>query len=220
MKVHVVVGLGQFGEQVARALARAGREVIAIDADMDRVEAVKDVVARAARADCTSEGAMRAIGAAEADAAVIALGEQDFEPAVLGTAVLAQLGVKTIVARAQGAQRGRILQLAGATRVVYPEAEMGEHVATLLLHPSLSSAARLPSGFGLSELRAPASVAGRSLAELKLPRAHGLTVVAVLRREEAIDPEPELRLAEGDLVLVVGRAARLEGLARAWDVRG
>jgi Ni,Fe-hydrogenase III large subunit len=87
MKVHVVVGLGQFGEQVARALARAGREVIAIDADMDRVEAVKDVVARAARADCTSEGAMRAIGAAEADAAVIALGEQDFEPAVLGTAV-------------------------------------------------------------------------------------------------------------------------------------
>ena len=220
MKVHVVVGLGQFGEQIARRLAGAGREVIAIDSDMERVEAIKDVVARAARADCTSEVAMRAVGAAEAHSAVIALGEDDFEAAVLGTALLASLGVKTIVARASGAPRGRILTLAGASRVVYPEAEMGEQVASLLLHPSLSSAARLPSGFGVAELRAPAAVGGRTLAELKLPQSHRLVVVAVARGSEAFEPEPGLRLAEGDLVLVSGRVDRLEALARAWDARG
>lgn len=220
MKVYVVVGLGQFGEQIARRLAAAGREVIAVDSDMERVEAIKDVVARAARADCTSEAAMRAIGAAEAHAAVIALGEQDFEAAVLGTALLSSLGVKAIVARASGTQRGKILTLAGASRVVYPEAEMGEQVANLLLHPSLASAARLPSGFGVAELRAPAVVGGRTLAELKLPQSHRLVVVAVTRGEEVFEVEPGLRIAEGDLVLVSGRVDRLEGLARAWDARG
>lgn len=219
MKVHVVVGLGQFGEQVARHLARARREVIAVDADMDRVEAVKDTVARAARCDCTSEAAMRAIGAAEADSAVIALGEGDFEAAVLGTALLAALGVKTIIARASGPQRGKILALAGATRVVYPEAEMGEQVASLILHSSLSSAVRLPSGFGLAELCAPPAVGGRTLAELKLPQSHRLTVVAVTRGEQALEAEPGLRVEEGDHVLVAGRVERLDALARAWDAR-
>ncbi len=220
MTVHVVVGLGQFGDHVARHLARAGREVIAVDADMARVEGIKEVVARAARADCTSEAAMRAVGAAEAESAIIALGEQDFEAAVLGTALLAALGVKSVIVRASDPQRGKILALAGATRVVYPEAEMGEQVASLVMHPSLSSAARVPGGFGLAELRAPAVVGGRTLAELKLPQSHRLTVVAVTRGAEALEPEPGLRLAEGDHVLVAGRVERLDGLARAWDARG
>lgn len=219
MKVHVVVGLGQFGEHVALRLAQAGHEVIAVDSDMERVEALKDSVARAVRADCTSETAMRAVGAPEADSAVIALGEQDFEAAVLGTAVLRSLGIGTVIARASGLQRGKILTLAGATRVVYPEAEMGEQVAALLLHRSISSAARLPSGFGLAELRAPAAVASKTLSQLDLRRSHGLTVVAVTRGAEAADPTPEFAFQDGDLVLVAGRTERLEALARAWDVR-
>jgi trk system potassium uptake protein TrkA len=160
---------------------------------------------------------MRAIGAAEAESAVVALGEQDFEAAVLGTALLASLGVKIIVARASGTQRGKILSLAGATRVVYPEAEMGEEVAALLLHPSLSSATRLPSGFGLAELRAPAAIHERTLMDLKLRQSHRLTVVSVTRGSEILEVEPDLRLLEGDLVLVSGRFERLEALARAWD---
>jgi trk system potassium uptake protein TrkA len=219
MKVHVVVGLGQFGEHVALRLASAGREVIAVDSDMDRVDAIKDSVARAARADCTSEAAMRAIGAAEADSAIIALGEQDFEAAVLGTALLKSLGVGTVIARASGVQRGKILTLAGASRVVYPEAEMGEQLAAVLLHTSISSAARLPSGFGLAELRAPPAVAGKSLAELKLRQSQRLTVVAVTRGEKTLDAAPDLVFQEGDHVLVAGRTERLDALARAWDAR-
>jgi trk system potassium uptake protein TrkA len=213
------VGLGQFGEHVALRLASAGREVIAVDSDMDRVEAIKDSVARAVRADCTSEAAMRAIGAPEAESAIIALGEQDFEAAVLGTALLKSLGVATIIARATGAQRGKILMLAGASRIVYPEAEMGEQVAALLLHPSISSTVRLPSGFGLAELRAPAVVAGKALSELKLRQSHRLTVVAVTRGDGTLDAAPDLVFEEGDHLLVAGRTEMLEALARTWDAR-
>ena len=217
MKVHVVIGLGQFGEHVARRLAAAGREVIAVDSDMRRVEKIKENVARAVRADCTSEEAMRAIGAADAESAVVALGEQDFEAAVLGTALLKTLGVKTVIARASDAQRGKILALAGASRLVFPEAEMGEHVATLLMHASLSSTALLPSGFGLAEFRAPSAVEGKTLLALNLRRTHALTVVAVVRGELALDAVADLTLQAGDHLLVAGRTDRLDSLARVWD---
>ncbi len=211
-----VIGLGQLGEQVARRLAEAGREVLAIDIDMARVEAIKDVVPRAVRVDCSSESSMRAVEISEIDVAVMALGESDFESAVLGTAVLKTLGVKTVIARSASPQRGKILSLAGASRVIYPELEMGDQLAQLLLHSNLRAAADLPSGFGLVEVRAPSSVGGRTVEALALRKTFGLSMVTVLRGGESLDPAPALVLEAGDGVLLVGRSAQLAELVRSW----
>jgi trk system potassium uptake protein TrkA len=217
MKTYVVVGLGQFGEHVARWLSKAGREVLAVDRSMERVEAMKDVVAQAARADCTSEEAMRALGASKAEVAVVALGEEDFEAAVLGTSVLKGLGVKTVVARSSSPQRGKILTLAGASRVVYPEAEMGEQLARMLMHSSVLASTDLPSGFTMAELRVPEHAASKSLQELQLRRTHGLNVIAITHRGLITEPVPETMVSAGDVLLVAGRDERVEALARLWD---
>ncbi len=217
MKTYVVVGLGQFGEHVARWLSQGGHEVLAVDRSMERVEALKDVVAQAVRADCTSEEAMRALGVGKAEVAVVALGEEDFEAAVLGTAVLKVLGVKTVVARSSNPQRGRILTLVGAARVVYPEAEMGEQLARMLVHASLLASTELPSGYGLAEIRVPEHAAGKSLQEMRLRQAYGLNVVAVRHGGLIHEPLPDALLNTGDVLLVAGKAERVEALARLWE---
>ncbi len=217
IKSYVVVGLGQFGEHVARRLSEAGHDVLGLDKDMVRVESLKDAVPRVARADCTSENAMRAMGVSEAEVAVMALGEEDFEAAVLGTAVLRGLGLKTVVARSSSHQRGRILSLAGASRVVYPEAEMGEQLAQSLLHSNVAASVALPSGFSLVELRAPKAVAGKTLQELQLRQTHALNVVAIQRGGKVRDPEPSFTLEQGDMLLLAGRTHQIESLARLWE---
>ncbi|MGA9521811.1 MAG: TrkA family potassium uptake protein [Myxococcaceae bacterium] len=217
IKSYVVVGLGQFGEHVARRLSEAGHDVLGLDKDMERVESLKDAVPRVARADCTSENAMRAMGVGEAEVAVMALGEEDFEAAVLGTAVLKGLGVKTVVARSSSPQRGRILSLAGANRVVYPEAEMGEQLAQSLLHSNVAASVALPSGFSLVELRAPKTVAGKTLQELQLRQTHALNVVAIERGGKVRDPEPSFALEDGDMLLLAGRTHQIDSLARLWE---
>lgn len=217
MKRFVVLGLGQFGEHVARRLSEAGAEVLAVDRSMERVEAMKDVVAQAVRADCTSEEALRALGVARAEVGVVALGEEDFEAAVLGTAALKSLGVEKVVARSSNQQRGRILSLAGASRVVFPEAEMGEQLARTLLHSNLQSSAELPNGYALAELRVPRSAAGKSLMELRLRQTHGLNVVAVQHGGAVREPIPEAPLSVGDVLLVAGRGERVAALARLWE---
>jgi trk system potassium uptake protein len=217
MKTYVVVGLGQFGEHVARTLSASGREVLAVDRKLERVEAMKDAVAQAVRADCTSEEAMRALGVGKAEVAVVALGEEDFEAAVLGTAVLKGLGVRTVVARSSSKQRGKILALAGASRVMYPEAEMGEQLARQLLHASLLASTELPSGYALAELRVPEHAAGKSLQQLRLRQTHGLNVIAIQHRDVVNEPIPEAMLSAGDVLLVAGRGDRVAGLARLWE---
>jgi trk system potassium uptake protein TrkA len=216
-KRYVVVGLGQFGAAVARRLAEAGREVLAVDRSLEKVEAIKEEVPHAARADCTSEEAMRALGAGEAEVAVVALGEEDFEGAVLGTAVLKSLGVRTVVVRSSSPQRGRILTLAGASRVLFPEAEMGEQLARGLLHTSLGATAALPGGYTLAEVRTPRAVWGRSLLELKLRHSHALNVVAIVRGGGPLEPQPESVLQEGDTLLVAGRSERVAALAQQGE---
>ncbi len=217
MRTYVVVGLGQFGEHLARQLTESGGEVIAVDLSLERVEALKDVVAQAVRADCTSEDTMRALGVGKAEVAVVALGEEDFEAAVLGTAVLKGLGIKTVVVRSSSRQRGRILSLAGASRVVYPEAEMGEQLARLLLHSCMMASTELPSGYALAELRVPEHAGGKSLQQLRLRQTHGLNVIAIQHRGVVNEPIPEAMLTAGDVLLVAGKGERVAALARLWE---
>jgi TrkA domain protein len=57
---------------------------------------------------------------------------------------------------------------------------------------------------------------GRTIADLEVRRRTGASIVAVVRQDETIpSPEPDLRFAEGDRVVVVGT---LEGIGRAGEL--
>ena len=94
-----VIGLGNFGAAVARTLARRGTQVLCVDRDMDKVQAIKDDVTHAVQADATDEQALRAVGMAEADTVVISLG-QDIAMSLLAAMVIQELGVPHLVAKA------------------------------------------------------------------------------------------------------------------------
>jgi len=220
-ETFVVIGLGQFGRQVAVSLAQAGEEVLVIDTDMARVEEVKDVVTRAVRADATNEETMRALGVGEVDVAVVALGEEDFEAEVLAVGVLRQLGVPRIVARASNRERGRILSLVGAEQVVYPEVEAGERLARVLSSPGVLEEVCLPSGHTLVEVKLPSRLEGMTLAETQLRARYGLNALAIRRAspggrgaERVLEPLPDQRLEAGDVLVIAGEREKVEAFVR------
>ena len=71
---------------------------------------------------------LRQIGAAELNQAVVAIGTS-VEASVLTVSHLSDLGVPVIWAKALSPAHGRILERVGATRVVYPEREVGVKTA-------------------------------------------------------------------------------------------
>ena len=70
----LVIGLGRFGSALAESLAQQGCEVVAVDADMDSVDAIKSKVTYALELDSSDPTALRAIEPQNCNAAVVAIG--------------------------------------------------------------------------------------------------------------------------------------------------
>jgi trk system potassium uptake protein len=211
---HVVIGLGVFGRAVAADLVRLGQSVLAIDLDQDNVQRVADTLDAAVCADATVEETLRELGVERSACAVVAIGAESREASILVTALLRQIGVPRIVARAVSDLHARVLLAVGATEVVNPEAEMGERLARRLAQPSLLEHLELDEQTRLAEVAVPAAFIGRSLAELEIRRRYGVTVVA-LKRVQGVHSivDPTEHLEPGDVMVVIGSPDSVRRLA-------
>src|SRR4030042_1248745 len=114
MKKQVaVIGLGRFGVGLAHTLLDMGYDVLALDVDEDRVQAVASQVSRAIHADATDEAVLRGLGIDKFDVAIVSMGS-GIEHSVVTTLLLRKLGVPLIVARADNELHGTILDKIGA----------------------------------------------------------------------------------------------------------
>ena len=167
MQRVAIVGLGRFGMALARQLGGTGVEVIAVDRNPQLVNDVKDHVDLAVRLDATDAAALRSQELERVDVWVVAIGE-NFEAALLMTALLKQLGVPEVICRAQTEVHARIFQQIGADRVIQPERETGAQLARQLANPHLVDFIRLADGFTLIEIDTPRAFHGRSIRDLGL----------------------------------------------------
>lgn len=210
-KRYAVIGLGRFGASVARVLTEMGQYVLAVDVDEARVDELAPVLNRVVRADCTDPAALRALRIHEFDTVVVAIGD-NVESSVITVLNCRDLGVPYLVAKAQDEAHGRILKHLGVDRVVYPQRDMGIRVASNIATGGIIDYVRLSDEYGMAEITPPRTVLGRSLQELDLPHTYGLNVMAIKRGTRVIvSPRAEERIAEGDVMVVIGSA---EGITR------
>lgn len=209
-----VIGLGEFGRAAATGLAGQGVDVIAVDIDMEPVEAIKSRVALAVRMDASQEHALEAHGIREVDVLVAAIGA-NFEAQVLVVVHAREFGIKKIVARATTRDHRRVLKAVGAHEVFNPEEEAARWAVQRLLITNISSYFELAEGFSVVEAVAPAGAVGRTLAELDLRRKFRINLVAlkkvstnaegeqIVTRFNAV-PAPNETIEQGDILALVG----------------
>lgn len=208
-----VIGLGQFGQAVARSLASQGQPVLAVDNDMDHIEAVQDVVDVAVQADATDEDALYGLRLEQMSVAIVAMGAHSVEASILTTALLKEMGVPRIIARASNELHARILRSVGANEVIDPEQEMGRRLARRLSQPSIVDQIDLGNA-ELAEVEAPEAFVGKTLAELDLRNEYHVSVLAI-RRGDTIEANPraEVQLVSGDIMVVIGRPEAVNRIA-------
>jgi len=187
-----VIGLGEFGRAAAVGLAQNGVEVIAVDIDMEHVNAIKDQVALAVRLDASQEEALAAHGIGDVDVLLAAIGA-NFEAQVLVVVHAKQLGIKKIVARATTPDHRRVLKAVGANEVLNPEEEAARWMVQRLVITNISSYFELAEGFSIVEVNAPPGIVGKSLEELNLRRRFRINLVAIKRMETTASGERQLK---------------------------
>lgn len=208
----LVVGLGRFGSAVAESLSGLGHEVLAIEEDLALVQAWSDRLTHVVQADASNIDALRRLGAADFQHAVVGIGS-DIEASVLTVLALSELGVPDIWAKAVSANHGKILEKTGAHHVVYPEAAMGERVAHLVTGKMIDFI-EFDDGFAIVKTRPPREALGKTLAQSALRSRYGVTVVGVKRRRQDFTyARPETEVLEGDLLIISGPTREVERFA-------
>lgn len=208
-KEFLVIGLGRFGGGLAETLAELGHEVLGIDNDPKLVQSYAAKLTHVVEADSTDIDAMRQLGAEDFQTAVVAIGTE-MEASILTTALLVDLRVPRIVAKAITQEHGTILERVGATRVVFPERDMGVRVGHSLAG-SMLDYFELDPGFALVETTAPNAIVGKSLADAEVRKRYGITVVCIKPEGGSFTyATPETIVDEGDILVVAGETKRAE----------
>jgi trk system potassium uptake protein TrkA len=208
----LLIGLGRFGQALARTLTELGHEVLAVDASAKVCQTCAGTLAQVVQADATSVEALHQIGAREFRTAVVAIGN-DIQASIMATASLKDLGVKRIWAKAITAQHGTILERVGADHVVFPERDMGVRVAHTMVGRTVDYV-ELDENFVLIETTVPREMAGRVISELAVRQRYEITVLCVKEPNGSFTyATQDTRLNEGDLMVVFGERRKAERFA-------
>lgn len=211
-KRALVIGLGRFGSSLARELLADGWEVLGVDANSRRVQAMSDILTQSVVADTTDDETLRQIGAPDFARAVVAIGSH-LEESILTTSLLVDLGVEHIWAKATSRRHARILHQIGAHHVVLPEHEMGERVAHLVSGRMLDFV-EIDEDFALGSTVAPQFIVGHKLGETGLRSKYRITIVSIKRKGGVFTyATAETIPKQGDIVIAAGRIRDVERFA-------
>lgn len=202
----LVVGLGAFGFWFSRTMREMGHEVIAVDPDEAVVDRYAEWITRAVVGDATDPALLERIAAGEADAAVIATGE-DLSTTILTIMALRDLGVGEIYAKASSVNAARALDRLDVTEAVFPERDAGSRLAHRILSRAVLDYTPIGEQVSMQEIAVPEDWTGRSLLELEPREKLSVQVVAVrdtLTSELTLPPDPAARLKPSDSLLVAG----------------
>ncbi len=213
MKRFCVIGLGNFGLNVARTLYEDGHEVVAIDIRQERIQQVKDFVSFAVHGDAASPDFLESQGLADMNTVFVAIGEVAQHVSTLVTLLLKEMGVPRIVVKASSEEHGRILLKVGASHIVFPEKDMAVKTARFFSSANILDYLPVGKGYSITEANAPDAYVGKTLEQLNLRKRYGMTVLAIKAAgsEEVVPlPQSDQIIGEGDLLILFGRSEDLQ----------
>ena len=214
MKSYIVIGLGRFGEALARQLCMLGAEVLAMDVRSDLVQQVANDVTHAVVGDAQDLEVLRALGARDFDCAIIAIGD-DLAASVLATMNLKELGVPYIICKAHDRTHRRVLEKLGVDRVIIPEQEHAERLARSLHSHNVLDYIELSEDYGILEVPAPKNWVGKTLKELNVRAKLGVNIIAVESGQKTnVSPAADYRIEAGDVMVVLGDNLALEAVQK------
>ena len=214
MKSYIVIGLGRFGQTLARQLCALGAEVLAMDIHNDLVQQVADEVTHAVVGDAQDKDVLRALGVRDFDCAIVAIGT-NLASSVLTVMNLQELAVPYIICKAHDETHSRVLKKLGVNKVVIPEQENATRLARSLHSHNVLDYIELSEDYGILEIPAPKSWIGKTLKELNIRAKLGVNIIAVESGGKTnVSPAADFCIQAGDVMVVLGENYALEAVQK------
>ena len=213
MKSFCILGLGKFGTTLAETLAKNGKQVLVIDTDADKINAIADTVTYAVIGDPTNEKVLRTAGIKDYQCAVVCMTQ--INENILLTIMLKEMGIHKVITRAVNEGHHKVLEKIGADTIIFPERDSAEKLAFMLQKDNVTEYIDF-HGYRIVEIRVPHTWVGKSLVDLELRSKYGVSVLAVINCDGVaeIPPSPRRKFKEDESVSVLGTEKTVAKLTR------
>lgn len=227
---YIVCGAGRMGRVVIGEMRHVGQPFVVIERDAARIAQLQETHpdTLVIEGDATREQTLQTAGVDRARGLAACL-QEDADNLLVCITARDLNGKLAITARAYNEESVDKLRRAGAEHVVSPNRTGGIRMAFSLLRPYVVSFLDCVIGDAGIELRleqaavpSGSHLIGRTLAEAKIPQRTGLIVLGLRRAGQEgppiYNPGPETRLAEGDVMIVLGGSEQVRQLKEYADL--
>lgn len=185
MKSVLLIGLGRFGRHIAIKLHELNHQVMAVDKQEDRVEAVLPYVTNGQIGDGTNAEFLRSLGVRNFDVCIVAIGD-DFQSSLETTSFLKELGAKKVVSRAARDVHAKFLLRNGADEVVYPEKQLANWTAIRYSSDHIFDYIELDDDYAIFEVSVPQSWMGKTIGQIDIRKKYNINIMA-LKKDGKLD---------------------------------
>ena len=202
--------MGRFGRHCAQKLYEMGHQVMAIDKQESRIDAVLSYVHVAQIGDSCDENFLNTLGVSDFDCCVCAIGD-DFQSSLETTSLLKELGAKYVVARACRDRHKKFLLRNGADEAVYPERQLANWTAIRVSSEHIFDYIELDKNHAIYELDVPASWIGKTISEVDVRNRYHINVIGIKIDDcVTMDFGPYTKFAKNMRLLVIGQIKQIQ----------
>ena len=213
-KSFAVFGLGKFGHSIAIELSKMGAEVMAIDTNEERIQAISSSITYAVTADIFDTEAMDSLGISNMDAVIVAI-TADLDASIMGTIYAKEAGVPFVLAKAKDEIHSRILQKVGADKVIIPEQSSAIRIARNIISGNFIDFIELSETIRMVEVTVRPEWLHRTLKDLDLRKKYKINVIAIRQDAEIIiTPDPDMTLTSDISLLIIADKKDLSKLMK------
>ena len=204
MKSILLIGLGRFGRHIAMKLDELHHQVMAVDKEEQRVEAVLPFVTSAQIGDATNEDFLCSLGVRNFDVCIVAIGD-NFQNSLETTSLLKEFGAKMVVSRAARDVHAKFLLRNGADEVVYPERQLADWTAIRYSADHILDYIELDEEHAIFEMSVPIGWTGKTIGQLDIRKKYNINIMALKHNGVMnLRISPETPLPKDDTMLVLG----------------
>ncbi len=214
MKSVIIIGIGEFGKNIAKEMNNLGCEVMAVDISEPHINEILPYVTNAIIGNSTSREFVKSLSVHEYDVCIVSVGNH-FQTLLETTTLVKELGAKRVIARASDDVQMKFLLRNGADEVVYPEKQMAMRIATKYASDSILDFVQLDNNYTLYQMKAPKEWYGQTVQQLDVRKKYNINIISIKRGIGVFMPAAETEIIPEDKVFVMGE---LESIKRCFNL--
>lgn len=182
-KKIIVIGLGNFGGNLAKKLTYDGHEVFGIDKSHLKVEAIQNSIDHALGLDTSEEASISFMPLDDCEIVIIAIGE-NVGASITTTALIKKHFKGRIIARSLNPIHKTVLEAMQIEEIIEPEAEYAHELSNRIMVKGAVKSMELHDNYEIVEIKIPKKIVGLTLQELDIKRKYNAHIVTIIKELE------------------------------------